>query len=54
MFQIEFIDLDTSKIGRVKLGVQQRIESTFRDYIAFSYLNRSGLREIASDCSICR
>lgn len=27
-FKIEFVDLVSSKIGRVKLGVQQRIEST--------------------------
>lgn len=27
--QIEFVDLNTSKVGRVKLGVQQRLDSMF-------------------------
>ena len=39
LFQIEYVDLNTSKIGRVKLGVQQRIESM--TFVSLSYSNYS-------------
>jgi len=51
MFQIEYVDLNSAKIGRVKLGVQQRIESmpmSFRIYIIF----RARLNEIEVNCAV--
>ena len=54
LFQIEYIDLDSSKIGRVKLGVQQKLDSMFLVCIPNYIVNRGRLREDQIDCSIRR